>query len=443
MSKHRTGTDDGYTLIELLVTVVILGVIIGPLASAFAVSVRTAKPTQERFERSHDAQLAANYVVTDAQSADGPGIAISDDATTCGPSGGSPIVRMRWTSTAPGFTTTTENVNYVLDDGTLVRWTCTGGGAPWSSVTANVIGHHIDSAVVSCVPSPCGSTSTGLRVAVTETSGESGRSSYAYALEATFRKVTPTGVTSNPPLANLALMLLGSGTCLSLSSSGSITLPAGAAVGANCGGTMGSSGGITPSNTPVYSTGTCSGGVKCGDWRSGAAPLVDPYAAKAYPARTSAGSDNKCPSGTLNPGMYQKLELKDKKCTLNSGVYVAKQLILGDYDVQSNGPVLIYLDGTGLLLDSGGKGYLMLEPYSTGVWNEFVLIGNRTGSDTEAKFTGQGGLTGQASKIVRTGIVYMPKTKLIRGGDPSSLMWPKQLIVRALELSSGGGLKIG
>ena len=65
----RRAADNGFTLIELVVAVGILGVIMSSVAAAFIVGLRTVDETGERLADSFDAQLVTRYLVADVQSA--------------------------------------------------------------------------------------------------------------------------------------------------------------------------------------------------------------------------------------------------------------------------------------------------------------------------------------------------------------------------------------
>src|SRR5690349_3603139 len=57
--------DDGFTLVELLVAIVILAVITMPLAGAVIGVLRNQDATRDRLEVSHDGQLSASYFAQD------------------------------------------------------------------------------------------------------------------------------------------------------------------------------------------------------------------------------------------------------------------------------------------------------------------------------------------------------------------------------------------
>jgi type II secretory pathway pseudopilin PulG len=62
--------EEGFTLVETLVTVVITGIIGGAVVASIIIGLRTTDATANRLADSRDAQLAAAYFGTDVQVAD-------------------------------------------------------------------------------------------------------------------------------------------------------------------------------------------------------------------------------------------------------------------------------------------------------------------------------------------------------------------------------------
>ncbi|MFA5890348.1 MAG: prepilin-type N-terminal cleavage/methylation domain-containing protein [Actinomycetota bacterium] len=83
--------DEGFTLVELVITMVILGIIGAAISTAIVVGLRTTDATQTRLAQSHDRQMTPAFFITDVQSSDD--VSLSD--TTC--SGVIPVVRFQWT----------------------------------------------------------------------------------------------------------------------------------------------------------------------------------------------------------------------------------------------------------------------------------------------------------------------------------------------------------
>ena len=59
--RRRLGTDDGLTLVELVVTIGIVGMIVVPLSGVVLAYLRNTVETQQRLTESHDVQFAAAY----------------------------------------------------------------------------------------------------------------------------------------------------------------------------------------------------------------------------------------------------------------------------------------------------------------------------------------------------------------------------------------------
>lgn len=167
----RLRDDEGFTLIEMLVTIVILGIISAAIVTAIIVGLRTTDDTGRRLSESHDAQLVQVYVPNDVQSA----TFVSSSDTAC--TGTDPVVMLRWTDGA-----VTKVASYVVEsaaiDRKLVRTYCENG----TQVRSFPVAHHLGGAdpVVTCAPA-CDATFRSLRLDVTEAGG------YAYSVSATRR----------------------------------------------------------------------------------------------------------------------------------------------------------------------------------------------------------------------------------------------------------------
>ncbi len=83
----RSRAQEGFTLVETLVTVVITGIIGGAVVASIIIGLRTTDATANRLADSRDAQLAAAYFGTDVQAADrvSVGPASSPSAPSCAP----------------------------------------------------------------------------------------------------------------------------------------------------------------------------------------------------------------------------------------------------------------------------------------------------------------------------------------------------------------------
>jgi prepilin-type N-terminal cleavage/methylation domain-containing protein len=190
-----TRDDRGLTLPELLISITILGIIIGPLTGAFIVYVRNADSTVARMSESHDVQIANAYFAQDVQSA-GVRASASPFAPTASifttwtvsaacdgrrvingtPVPTTPITRFEWDD--PLSPAVRVQVSYVVADDpggdrNFRRIVCKG--SPLSLSAEIVVAHNLDknrtalqAAQVVCAPNPvCNVTPVPQSVALT------------------------------------------------------------------------------------------------------------------------------------------------------------------------------------------------------------------------------------------------------------------------------------
>jgi hypothetical protein len=143
-------------------TIVISGIIMGPVAASLLVGLRTSDETSNRLTGSNDAQMLSIWLPPDVQSTGGTaGDVATSGNTDC--SGVSNVLRLRWRETA-GSTTTTYSVAYaVAQAGTgewrLVRYQCVDSGA----ATTHVVARNLANATAASA------TATGTKISMTVT----------------------------------------------------------------------------------------------------------------------------------------------------------------------------------------------------------------------------------------------------------------------------------
>jgi prepilin-type N-terminal cleavage/methylation domain-containing protein len=158
--------DDGVTLIEVLLVVVILAVIIGPLTAAVIVFLRNTDATTDRMAESHDAQIASAYFSQDVQSvgirnwSSAPyvtvpsiqtGVAMNAAPYGCGSDPTAVLIRFVWDDPAVGAPTLRSASYVVMDVGgerQLRRVVCSPVGTVASDV---VLAHNVDTATAPAV----------------------------------------------------------------------------------------------------------------------------------------------------------------------------------------------------------------------------------------------------------------------------------------------------
>src|SRR4051794_40953157 len=95
----RRQSDDGFTLIEVLIALVLSGVIVAALGTAFSVGASNSKRTSQRLALSHDAEASARWFARDASSSARNGVSLAPNTCVSG-SGATPVVSFTWPENA-------------------------------------------------------------------------------------------------------------------------------------------------------------------------------------------------------------------------------------------------------------------------------------------------------------------------------------------------------
>jgi prepilin-type N-terminal cleavage/methylation domain-containing protein len=155
--RDRTRDDSGFTLPELMVAIVILGIIVVPITSAIIVGLLTTGDAQTRLAETQSALLTSAFWAGDVQSADGT------VRTTGGPScgSGSHVASFTWTE-ASGTSYAASYVVRTDSSGvrTLRRNFCRNG----VQVTSGTVAPELGAAnpQVTCTPSCAKPTSVSI-----------------------------------------------------------------------------------------------------------------------------------------------------------------------------------------------------------------------------------------------------------------------------------------
>lgn len=184
LTREESRSDDGFTLIELVITVAIMGIISSALIGVVMVYLKTTTQTRTRLAESTDQQFVSTYWQADVSSLGrrtfnaGAADPVPSQAsvtiapgTGCGSAEGSVVVRLDWTEfkvTDPTHTweTSDQAVAYVRSGTTLKRVRCKAGvaGPPL------VVAHNLDpgaAPAVSCTPTAdCSGSSLPATVAL-------------------------------------------------------------------------------------------------------------------------------------------------------------------------------------------------------------------------------------------------------------------------------------
>jgi prepilin-type N-terminal cleavage/methylation domain-containing protein len=154
--------DRGLTLIELLITITILGIIAVPLSAALITYFQHTDDTTSRLGLSHDAQIASSYFTQDVQSMGTHNWGATDfplarsvytdgaKPYACGPATPVALLRMSWDNPSAAHGGPVWQVVYYLKpvDGGLSelhRVVCTG--SPASQGPDLVLAHNVSKVV--------------------------------------------------------------------------------------------------------------------------------------------------------------------------------------------------------------------------------------------------------------------------------------------------------
>jgi prepilin-type N-terminal cleavage/methylation domain-containing protein len=166
--------DTGFTLVELLVVVAVVGVIGPVLAAAISMGLRVTTATTAELAASHNRQYEAAYFTSDVQSAVTIEDETSTDVTTCMSAGQTLVGRLSWTDISFNGTSTSRAVSYatatVSGDRQLVRNTCTGGAMLSVPLVHGAVSSNLDCASVTFATVAC-STAAGAVLTTSDVAG--------------------------------------------------------------------------------------------------------------------------------------------------------------------------------------------------------------------------------------------------------------------------------
>lgn len=191
-TTRKARSDGGFTLVELLIVVAIMGLLTSALALALMAMLRQTETSQSRVEVSSDSQIAAAYFAEDVASVgvrDGAGALVKSVETNVGPTSGTyqcgagtlpnASVRLAWNELTDGSTevSTRVVVSYVVvPNGTqkeLHRYVCRGTST--TPVSSQVVMRNVSATVptVACTtPTTCDAStppkSVSLNVTLTD-----------------------------------------------------------------------------------------------------------------------------------------------------------------------------------------------------------------------------------------------------------------------------------
>jgi prepilin-type N-terminal cleavage/methylation domain-containing protein len=166
--------DDGFTLVELLVSITLLGIVAPVMVGAIVLGLKTTAATTAQLNASHARQELAAFFTTDVQSAVTIADETSTDSTTCLSAGETLVGRLSWTDVNSTGTSTARVVSYaigtVAGDKQLVRHACTGGVMSTVTLVHNVVTGNLDCTSTTFATAAC-ATAAGAKLTAADAAG--------------------------------------------------------------------------------------------------------------------------------------------------------------------------------------------------------------------------------------------------------------------------------
>jgi prepilin-type N-terminal cleavage/methylation domain-containing protein len=453
-NPFRLQQEGGFTLVELIIGMVIVGLLVSAIGSALVVSLRTTDVTTARFNESHDAQITSAYLANDVQSA----------ASVAVPGGSN-------------CTSSTRLADFNYTGGLTASYFC-GPSVGETQVTRTynsktiVVAHFAGTGrpTVTCSPACSATPSSPDSVTI----GFSEASGFSYTLVGSRRSFSSSGGggggQSAPPLTLLAT---ASGGNSPLWIAGGC--PPGQQALGNC---QGDSSGSNPNDSPtlivkgnmyvntalsnavkitglkrsgeltinsggafkILNPGACSGcnpnTVTCTactwsgnqPWTNYSPALPDPLANMSNPTSAVTGS---CASRVCQPGVYNStLSINGGGTwTLQPGTYILNQgiSVTGNSAVQGSG-VMLFVQGTGSINFAGGAA-INLTPQASGTYKNVLIFQSRTDTSA-ATFSG-----GSSATLLFGGIIYAPASTQITLSSGGAALNVTAVIAQNIKLS--------
>lgn len=180
---RRMRDDTGFTLVELLAAVAILGVVVLPLTGGIILGLRTMNSTTSRYSASNDAQVLSRYLPPDVQSAN-TGNTSSLSACT-----GTSNRKVQLTVNTDG--TGTRTIMYWLRGSTAARYELVrsvwdnGANCTMAQPTrTTVMARNIANPTSDVTATPLSGTPMGFRIRVAEAPAQNETTGYTFTVSA-------------------------------------------------------------------------------------------------------------------------------------------------------------------------------------------------------------------------------------------------------------------
>jgi hypothetical protein len=446
--------EDGFTLVELLITVVILPLIIGAIAVALVTIFNLQTGVSNRITGSGDAQVVSASFFHDLQSAEKVTVNPANPSG-CG-AGSNELIGLQW-SRSGGTTNVAYDVTASGSTFSMVRYLCDANGTSTQILSANVPSlATIAAASQICINLVCHTfantalgwiSTAGMKVTlgVTEppiATGSNPGSSYTYNLSAAPRSWG--AISGVPNLSNTPFIMLGSGNVVNCGGNSNLTINGPALLNTASGNTVVSTNGIgavsATSWTNVSGTSTnFSGNVSPSTSSTIPAPLPDPYG--SLTSLTPSGPALNSTSSPMVPGYYPgnvNINVGSGTFIFGSGTYFfgGKVTITGGSGStieSAPGGVLLYVDSGSFSLNTSG--ILNLSPYDGAPQSESGLTIWQPKSNTNPM-----SIAASGSGTIQ-GVIYAPGASITGNGSTSFSV--ATILAQSYSCGGGNALQVG
>jgi prepilin-type N-terminal cleavage/methylation domain-containing protein len=198
--------ERGFTLVEIMISMVILGILISSVGGALFISLKTTDATKQRFAESHDVQVASAYLANDVQSASD--VHAPSDTTNCS---GTFTTLVTLTYSSAGHPDAVYKCGTASNGETQITRTFNGG-------TPIVLAHFAGTARPNVVVTsdPAHPSAPPVSVTITLTKASDCTLDCTYTLFGYRRTFDPTGGvgTGGPPTGDVVLLSTGTSSPL-------------------------------------------------------------------------------------------------------------------------------------------------------------------------------------------------------------------------------------
>jgi prepilin-type N-terminal cleavage/methylation domain-containing protein len=183
VTAHADRNDRGFTLLEVTIVLVVLGIVMSALALAVSVALRANPDTEARLDDSRSTRSLATWLSYDTSSTppfateQAQGGMVTSEVNDCGGPGAN-LLQLKWVEAAPTAVTYVSSYRFIVqpEGGEIVRVTCKRiGSGSFGSTSTRTLTSNLKPSAAPTVNLVIGSVGevTKVSFALTGNAGES------------------------------------------------------------------------------------------------------------------------------------------------------------------------------------------------------------------------------------------------------------------------------